>query len=153
MSNYTLNFVTVSIEGQTHIVIGQQPYDQERLMELRNTFGKTHVFQRYGRGDVIVDIPIVAGQRPLGNIQEEVDLSRTSWVWPPLLAASLVRTFSGNRDILSDYPVTVLGAAQRGLIKHADLPAWIQKRTLLKFETRWIYRGRDARTLGLVCES
>jgi hypothetical protein len=47
----------------------------------------------------------------------------------------------------------VLGAVSRGLIRHPDLPEWIQKRTLLKFDTRTIYRAGDKPVLGLVCET
>jgi hypothetical protein len=152
MSNYTINFAPIDIHGETRVLVGRQPYEKERLEELRQEFGETHVFRRHG-ADVIVDIPIVSGQSPLGNIQEEVDLARMPALWQPLLSAALIRAFSGIRDILSDHPVAVLGAPQRGLIKHSDLPEWIQKRTLLKFETRWIYRSHGKRRLGLVCEA
>ncbi|WP_088347300.1 MULTISPECIES: hypothetical protein [Rhodomicrobium] len=153
MSNYTINFAPIGIQGETQVLIGRQPYAKERLETLRREFHETHVFRRDGAENSIVDIPIVIGQSPLANIREEVDLAKTPALWPPLFSAALVRAFSGNRDILFDAPVTVIGAAQRGLVKHRDLPEWIQKRTLLKFETRWIYRSRDKGTLGLVCET
>ena len=153
MSNYTINFAPIDIHGESRVLIGRQSYEKERLEELRREFGETHVFRRDRTGDIIVDIPVVDGQNPLGNIQEEVDLANTPTLWPPLLSAALVRAFSGNRDILSNNPVAVLGAQQRGLVKHSDLPEWIQKRTLLKFETRWIYRSHGERRLGLVCET
>ncbi len=153
MANYTINFAPIGLQGKTHVLIGRQPYQNERLEELRKEFWKTHVFRRERAEDVIIDIPITAGQGPLGSIQEEADLAKTPWLWPPLLSAALVRAFSGNRDILFEEPVAVIGAVQRGLVKHQDLPEWIQKRTLLKFETRWIYRSHDKRTLGLVCET
>ena len=153
MSKYLINFAPISVRGNTTVLVGRQPYDSDRLDELRHEFRETHVFRRDGVDDVIIDIPVAAGQRPIGNAQEEIDLAKYHKLLPPLLSAALIRAFHGSRDILSDRPVGVLGAVSRGLIRHPDLPEWIQKRTLLKFDTRTIYRAGDKPVLGLVCET
>jgi hypothetical protein len=153
MSNCTLNFAPISLSGKTTIFVGTQPYSKEGLHELRQQYPDTHVFRRRGRDDTIVDIPIAAGAVPLGNLQEEVDLSQAKEHWPQLLSAALVRAFAGARDIISDYPVTVLGSAARGLIHHPDLPPWIERRTSLQFDTRSHYMAGGKRVVGLVCES
>lgn len=153
MMGYTINFAPINLQGNTSIHVGRQPYDSDRLDELRREFRETHVFQRDGADDVIIDIPIIAGQNPIGNVQEEIDLTRQYNLLPALLSAALLRAFSGVRDIISDRPVSVLGAELRGLARHPDLPGWIQKRTLLKFETRSIYGTSKKRMLGLICET
>ncbi|WOH61793.1 hypothetical protein [Bradyrhizobium sp. BWC-3-1] len=153
MSNYTLNFAPISLSGKTTIFVGTQPYSKEGLHELRQQYRNSHVFRRRGMDDTIVDIPVAAGAEPLGNLQEEVDLSQAKEHWPQLLSAALMRAFVGARDIVSDYPVTVLGSTMRGLLFHRDLPPWIERRTSLQFDTRSHYLAGGRRVVGLVCES
>lgn len=153
MPNYTLNFAPISLTGETKVFVGTQPYTKEALAELRQQYRDTHVFRRRGRDDVIVDIPVTSGANPLGNLQEEVDLSEAREHWPQLLSAALLRAFAGARDIISDYPVTVLGSAARGLIQHPDLPPWIERRTALQFDSRTHHLTGGRRVVGIVCES
>jgi hypothetical protein len=153
MSRYTLNFVPIELAGNTEILVGRQSYSADRLPELRREFGGTHVFQRMSMEDAIVDIPVVAGAQPIGNLQELIDLRRTQGFWSALLSAALLRAFAGQRDLTSSWPVTVLGSASRGLVQHPKLPSWIQKRTALGFDTRSIYLSAGKRVLGVVCET
>src|SRR5262245_37596977 len=74
-------------------------------------------------------------------------------IWSPLLSAALLRTFDGQRDIRSGWPVTVLGNVSRGLLQHPKLPGWLQKRTALEFDTRSIFVNGGKRLHGLVCET
>ena len=149
MARFALNFASLSVEGETTVLVGRQPYAEEHLRDLRKDFSLTHVFRR--DRDTIIDVPISANCHPLGNLQEEIDLSEDLMLLPSLFSASLVRAFSGQRDILSDRPVGVLGEVSRGLIGHPALPHWIQKRTLLRFDTRPIFTKR--KNLGVVCEA
>ena len=153
MSNYTLNFAPITLSGKTTIFVGTQPYSKEALDELRQHYRATHVFRRRGKDDVIVEIPIAAGAKPLSNLQEEIDLNQSKEHWPQLISAALIRAFAGARDIVSDYPVTVLGSAARGLVHHRDLPQWVERRTALQFDTRTHYMAGGRRVVGLVCES
>lgn len=152
MSKYTINFAPLRLEGDTSVLIGRQPYEAKLLDDLRNEFRETHVFKRDGKDNVILDVPITADRSPLGNIQETVDLEKRYDLWPVLLSASLIRHFTGVRDLLSDRPVSVVGPAARGYVQHPDLPWWIQKRTLLQFDTRTLYPN-GKRTIGLICET
>ena len=149
MARFALNFASLSVEGETTVLVGRQPYAEEHLRDLRKDFSLTHVFRR--DRDTIIDVPISANCHPLGNLQEEIDLSEDLMLLPSLFSASLVRAFSGQRDILSDRPVGVLGEVSRGLIGHPALPHWIQKRTLLRFDTRPIFTKH--KNLGVVCET
>src|SRR5690606_31703752 len=132
MAKYTINFAPLTIDGEAGAVIGRQPYEQERLAELRRDFSETHVFQR--DDETIIDVPVAPDQDPLGDVREEVDLARYRRLWPALFSAALVRAFYGARDILSHRPVSVVGNASSGLIRHRNLPEWLQRRTLLRFE-------------------
>ncbi|ASP34998.1 hypothetical protein [Labrenzia sp. VG12] len=149
MAHYSINFAPLSVGGDTTALIGRQPYDDEHLRELRQEFSRTHVFRR--DQDTIIDIPIRDDREPLGNLREEIDLAKDRLMLPSLFSSALLRLFSGQRQILSDRPVSVLGDASRGMIGHSALPSWIQKRTGLRFDTRPIYTKN--RILGVVCEA
>jgi hypothetical protein len=153
MTNYTLNFAPIELQGSTEVLIGRQSYSAERLRELRSEFYRTHIFQRFSADNVIIDIPIASEAAPLGNVQERVDLKKLQGIWSQLLSAALLRAFEGQREIISSWPVSVLGSVSRGLIQHAKLPNWLQKRTVLEFDTRSIYLGGNKRLLGMVCET
>ena len=148
-ARYSINFAPLALTGDTRVRVGSQPYDRDRLDALRREFRETHVFRR--SGEVIIDVPIAAGQQPLGKVQEEIDFAKNERLWPVLLSAALVRTFGGARDLLPQRSVSVLGTPAAGLLLHPRLPAWVQRRTLVRFETRTIYSG-ERRTIGLICE-
>jgi hypothetical protein len=116
MSNYTLNFAPISLTGNTTLFVGTQPYNKDALHALRHAHRSTHVFHRRGRDDMIVDIPVVAGAKPIGPLEEEVDVADAKELLPPLVSAAIVRAFAGARDIVSDRPVSVLGSAAKGLV-------------------------------------
>lgn len=151
MPKLRLNFAPLSVEGTTTVQVGSQPFDPERFAVLRSEFRSSHVFRR--DGEALLDIPVVDGVKPLGNVIQDVDLAKERKLWPALMRATLVRLFAGQRDIYSDYPVTVIGSAKRGLIQHEALPLWMQRRSSLQFETRSIFSGRDAVTTGLIVET
>lgn len=143
----------MSLVGDVSAKIGRQPYSAEVLRDLRNEFRATHVFHRDYRDDQIIDLPVVSGSDPIGNIQERIDLDQNQGLWPTLFSAALIRAFAGAREMLSARPVTVLGAASRGLVHHPALPSWVEKRTCLQFDARSIYLSGEKRVVGLVCES
>lgn len=149
MARYTINFAPLSVGGEINVLIGRQPYDEDHLRELRQEFSHTHVFRR--DQDTIIDVPITGDHDPLGNVQEEIDLSKDRLLLPSLFSAALLRAFNGQRDIFSDRPVSVLGDVSRGLISHPSLPTWVQKRTMLRFDTRPIFTKH--KNLGVVCEA
>jgi hypothetical protein len=128
MTNYTLNFAQIELHGNTEVFVGRQSYNSNRLHELRREFHKTHIFQRLGAEDAIIDIPVVAGIAPVGNVQDHIDLTNMRGMWSPLFSAALLRAFQGQRDITSSWPVSVLGSVSRGLVQHSNLPKWLQKR-------------------------
>lgn len=151
MTNITINFAPISIRGAPKVLVGRQIYDRDRLRELRREFATTHVLMRRREGNVIVDVPVVHGQVPLGNLTEELDLSQEHWLWPALFEAALLRAFAGVRELLPGQGVTVLGSTNRGLLLHDRLPTSIERRHLLHFDTRSIYKG-GKRAIGVVCE-
>ena len=122
MSKYTLNLAPLKIDGNTKVIIGRQPYDPEQLIELRGEFGETHVFHRDAKDNVILDLAVTPKGVPIGNVQEEMDLALDRRLRPALLSATLMKAFTGARDLLSDRPVSVIGPVGRGLLRHPDLP-------------------------------
>lgn len=152
MGRFSLNFAPLSLEGNTEVLIGRQPYNAERLNELRAKFYETHVFHRSGKEDAIIDVPIAAGAMPIGTASDKIDLAKDRRLWPGLFAAALLRSFTGVRDLLWDRPVSVVGPERRGLLRHPDLPKWLQRRSVLRFDTRTIHTNNKG-MLGLVCEA
>lgn len=151
MSQLSLNFAPLTLVGETSVLVGRQPFDAERLAELRAEFIQSHIFHRSGNDATIMDFPI-ADATPLGNLQEKIDLSRERRFWSTLLSASLIREFGGVREIMSNRPVSVVGPANRGYLLHPELPDWLQRRTLLRFDTRTINIDGKS-TIGIVCEA
>ncbi|MEB2848083.1 argonaute/piwi family protein [Endobacterium cereale] len=152
MIQLSLNFAPLNITGNSSLLVGRQPFDAERLADLRKEFVDSHVFHRSGIDDTIIDIPIVKDASPLGNISEKIDLLRERRLWPTLLSASLMREFGGVRDIMSDRPISIVGPANRGYLLHPDLPEWVQRRTLLRFDSRTIQIDGGS-TIGIICET
>ena len=109
VSSLLLNFLPVALRGETRIFVGYRPYEQETLEELRQEFGQSHVFKRNYEDNTILEIPVITGAEPLSNTSAEEDLAKAPWLWKPLLNAALLRVFAGQREIVHDYPVSVLG--------------------------------------------
>lgn len=151
--NLNLNFVPVEFEGNTVIDVGFRPYDSEVLKNLRRRFGNTHVFKREHQGDLILDIPVVQGAKLLSNKTMEIDLKREYRHWPALLNAALVRAFYGKREIISDYPVQVLGSEKKNFIHGEKLPSWVQKRSLIEFNPRTIFSKDEKPIFGLLIDA
>lgn len=155
MSKHTLslNFSPVCLSGETTINVGYRPYHEDVLRDLRAEFGATHVFKREREDDTIIDIPVADGVEPLADKVLEIDLAQSRRFWAPLLNAALVRTFSGSREIISDYPVEVLGSPQRNYIIDENLPDWVQILSLLQFTPRTIYNTNGKPCFGLVFDA
>ena len=151
--NLKLNFASVSLSGDTEIHVGFRPFESDILSSLRKEFGETHVFRTDRENDTIIDIPVAQGAEPLSDKTMEIDLQETHWHWAALLNAALIRTFSGKREIARDFPVEVLGSAQRNFISHGELPEWVQKRSLLEFTPRTIFGSDGQPQFGLLCDA
>tara|TARA_R110000765_G_scaffold252568_2_gene353840 strand:+ start:7878 stop:10301 length:2424 start_codon:yes stop_codon:yes gene_type:complete len=153
LGNLLLNFMPISLSGETVLNVGYRPYDADVLRHLKSEFATTHVFRRDRTDDTIIDIPVVPGAEPLADKVTELDLAETWWNWTPLLNAALMRAFSGRRDLLSDYPVEVLGKLDSNFIKHAELPNWVQILPVLDFTPRTLYGPNGKPNFGLVCNA
>ena len=153
IGNLRLNFMPARISGETVINAGYRPYDDEVLRELRADFSETHVFKRDRKDDTIVDIPVVDGAEPIADKVSEIDLAESWWHWAPLMNAALLRTFHGRRDIISDYPVEILGNKAGNLIRHEELPDWVSVLPVLEFTPRTIFGADNKPNFGLVCNA
>ncbi|MCY4213498.1 MAG: hypothetical protein OXF68_07725 [Gammaproteobacteria bacterium] len=135
------------------MTIGCRPYSEEVLRDLRIEFGQTHVFKRDGLDNAIIEIPVAQGVEPLSDTRKEIDLKECRRYWGPLLNAALIRTFHGKREIARDYPVEILGSANRNYVSHVSLPEWLQKRSLLQFIPRTLYSPAGKALFGLLCDA
>jgi hypothetical protein len=151
--NLYLNFVPVTLVGESVISAGCQPFDDVLLKQLRKDYSQTHIFKRNFRNNTIIDVPVATGANPVANNTIELNLSKERKFLPDLLKAALVRAFYGKREIIRDYPVQVLGSADRNFISSSDLPSWVQKRSLLEFTPRNIYDTKDKPLFGLLCDA
>ena len=135
------------------MAVGCRAYKKEELDGLRTEFAETHVFRRDGRNDTIIEIPVAAGAEPLSDKSLVIDLQDHFRLWNSLLNAALVRTFYGKREIARDYPVQILGSAEKNYIRHESLPDWVQKRTLVELVPRTIFSANGRPRFGLVCDA
>ena len=55
ISNLMLNFVPVTLSGQTSLTVGYRPYEKDTLIDLRAEFPQTHVFKRDGKENRIIE--------------------------------------------------------------------------------------------------
>jgi len=149
--NLNLNFSPVTLKGETVIDADFWPYDDGLLRRLRNEYGQTHIFKRQNKDNTIVGISVVDGVESLSDKVMELDLSREYRFWPDLLNAALIRAFNGKREIISDYPVQILGSEKRNFIQYKNLPEWVQKRSLLEFNPRTLFSANGKPLFGLLC--
>lgn len=149
-----LNFAPIKITGETRCFAGYRPYSEEALRELRSAYYETHVFRRDHENDEIIDIPIRAGEEPLSDKQQEIDLDIDRYLVPMLLREALIRTFWGKRLIRRDRSaaIAVLGDSKRSLIAHDELPDEIRRLTIQQFEVRTLYPPGADPIIGIVCD-
>ena len=153
ISHLALNFASVRLSGETTVVVGYRGYNKEQLDGLRGEFAETHVFKRDGRNETIVEIPVAEGAEPLSDKRMVIDLQDQYQLWRSLFSAALVRTFDGKREIARDYPVQILGSAEKNYIRHRRLPEWVQKRTLVELAPRTIFNANGRPRFGLLCSA
>jgi len=149
----SLNFAPVSLTGESEISVGFRSYDEEVLRELRAEFSETHVFRRDWEMDAIIDIPITPGAEPLADKTSEIDLRDSPHMWASLLNAALLRSFHKRREIVSDYPVEVLGNPKGNFVQDDGLNGLVQVLPLMQFTPRTIYKANDKPSFGLLCDA
>lgn len=145
-----LNFLPVTLRGDTQICLGYRPYSKDVLNELRTEFSDSHVFKRSVRDDLILEVPVTSDAEVLSDHSFEEDLSEAFWLWKPLLNAALLRRFAGSRDIVSASPLKVLGNQKSNMIVHPDLPKWISILPQLEFDPRTYFDGNGRARFGLL---
>lgn len=147
-----INFAPVKMVGDTVMDVGYRPYEDGLIDRLRRDYCGTHIFRSDKRTNTIVDIPVVRGARPLSSKMMEIDLLDEKRFWAPLLSEALIRQFHGQREIFSGYPVCVLGSVDGNFVQSAELPSWIQKRSILEFSPRTIFDRDDLPLFGIACD-
>lgn len=148
-----LNFAPVHLVGEKSISVGHRPYDEDLLRELRSEFRATHIFKRQYRDNEILDVPIMEGAEPLSDNIRTIDLNRSKHLYAPLLNAVLLRSFDGQRKIIGDYPVEILGSQTNNYIQHEELPDWVQIFPSIEFTPRTLYTEDGRVNFGVLCDT
>jgi len=149
----SLNFAPVDLIGDSEISVGFRPYEEDVLRELRAEFSETHVFRRDWEMDAIIDIPVISGAEPLADKTSEIDVREAPHMWASLLNAAILRSFHNRREIVSDYPVEVLGNPKGNFVQDERLCDLLQVLPLLQFTPRTIYKANDKPSFGLLCDA
>ncbi len=154
MAKLLLNVATVGTSPAVKVPVGKQPFDAELLRSLRGQHAGRYMFKRGGEsGDSILSIALAAGLAPIGDADEDQELSSAHWLLGPLVAEALVAFFTSlERPILKWRPLRVVSQQPANIFPaDAGLPDWLQRRLILNFETRTIHRNDADPVVVLAC--
>jgi hypothetical protein len=146
-----LNAVDIT-QPDVRITVGQLPYNKDVLDGLRQEQAGTLLAQRHE--GVIEVIPLIT-DIPIVGVAKEVDLSSRPSLVAALARESLIRFLGGDKHypILSRRPLRVIGAKPPNLVSTTyGLPEWLEKRIIIRFDTRVLYKGGTAPRVILLCD-
>ena len=155
MQKLLLNAVSLSVPTEAQVAVGVQPYEQDSLEAMRQKHRGDYLFRRSGEnGTSIFSVALKPDLPVLGDRSERFALAHAPWLLAPLaLEALLLRFVDLKRPILKPrFPLRVLSQKPGNLIpQSAALPAWLQRRIVLEFETRTVKDRADVPGVLLVC--
>jgi hypothetical protein len=135
------------------IDVGRFPYEKEHLEKLRRDEAGALLVQR--DGDDVVAVSLVPDRKAPGT-PEKVDLSTLPHLVAALARETLVRFLHQGvgYTILSRRPLRVIGERPANLVR-ADymLPGWVEKRLVMRFDTRVLYREGKTPQVLLLCDA
>jgi Piwi domain len=151
MHKLVLNATRVAIP-KTKIAVGRLPYDESHLEKLRRDDAGALLVQR--QDDSMVAISLLPDRKAPGS-PSEIDLSTLPRLAAVLARESLLRFLhhAVGYSILSRRPLRVIGEKPANLV-HPDyeLPDWIEKRLVMRFDTRVLYREAETPQVILLCD-
>jgi hypothetical protein len=146
-----LNAAVIQMPGDK-IDVGHIPYDEAVLESLRKQQVGRLFAQRHN--DVIETISLSPNEVIRGT-KHSIELSDRPALVAALARESLIR-FLGtdtNYPVLSARPLRVIGGKAENLVEAKyNLPAWLEKRLVMRFETRVLYRKDKAPRVVLTCD-
>jgi acetoacetate decarboxylase len=153
MSKLALNAVSIRAGPGPTVTIGVQPFDKDRLTQLRSDGAGRYYFRKDRAGIDIVAVPLQPGLAAIGTQTRDIDLAREHWLVASLATETLLSTFVrlGRQVLRGQRPLRVISQRPANLLpEDAGLPQWLQRRLALDFETRTLRTGEAVQTV-LVC--
>ena len=154
MPKLLLNVSKVTTTPNLKVTVGVQPYTKEALELARAEHRNNYLIKRGGTdGLSIIAVPLKADLPPLGTSTEEQELAVSPWLLAPLTIEALTTLFQAiDRPILKWRPLRVLSAQPDNILPPNDqLPAWLQRRLVLNFETRTVKLNDKQSAVVLAC--
>ncbi|OBR49624.1 argonaute/piwi family protein [Paraburkholderia tropica] len=155
MTKLVFNAVRIRPAEGSRLLVGVQPYDRDTLARLRREWAGQYFFRRGGvDGNSILSVPLDSGLPGLADQIDELDLSTAHALVAPLALDALLRTFVrlGRPVLRAAHPLKVLSQRPGNLLPtDAGLPAWLQRRIILDFDTRTLWTLGSKPQTVIVC--
>lgn len=155
MPKLLLNAVSISVGADVEVVAGVHAYDKDALDSLRQKHRGDYLFRRSGEdGKTVYSVALKAGLPVLTQRSERFRLALAPWLLAPLTLEALLQCFVRlQRPVLkARHPLRVLSQKPLNLFPDtAGLPAWLQRRIVLEFDTRIVKDSADKASVALVC--
>lgn len=155
MPKLLLNAVPVTVQSDAELIVGVLPYAKESLDALREKHRDDYLFRRSGEaGRLVYSVPLKKDLPVVGDKSERFVLARAPWLLAPLTLEALLQGFVNlRRPILKPrFPLRLLSQKPGNLLpEHSKVPAWLQRRVVLDFDTRIVTDGRSGSHVLLAC--
>lgn len=155
MQKLLLNAVSVSVRADGEAVVGVHAYNKEALDALRQKHRGDYLFRRSGEdGKTIYSVALKPGLPVLTERSERFRLSFAPWLLAPLTLEALLECFVRlQRPVVrARHPLRLLSQKPLNLFPNTSgLPAWLQRRIVLEFDTRIVKDSVDNAGVVLVC--
>ena len=146
-----LNAAEIRIpEGE--IDIGLIPFDEAVLEELRRDQAGKLFAQRH---DDKIETISLSPEAAIRGSKHAIKLINRPALAAALARESLIRFLGGDKNypILSARPLRVISERSKNLVDvKYRLPAWLEKRLVMRFETRVFYKKAEAPRVVLTCD-
>jgi hypothetical protein len=146
-----LNAAVVQIpEGR--IDVGHIPFDAVVLEQLRKQQAGKLFAQRH---DDIIETISLSPDEAIRGTKHSIEFSDRPSLIAALARESLIRFLGADKNypILSARPLRVIGEKSKNLVAPKySLPAWLEKRLVIRFETRVLYRKDEVPRVVLTCD-
>jgi hypothetical protein len=146
-----LNAAVIQIPEGT-IDVGHIPFDEVVLEQLRKQQAGKLFAQRH---DDIIETISLSPDEAIRGPKHSIELSDRPSLIAALARESLIRFLGADKNypILSARPLRVIGEKSKNLVAPKyGLPAWLEKRLVMRFETRVFYRKDEVPRVVLTCD-
>ena len=134
------------------IDVGHIPFDEAILERLRKQQAGKLFAQRH---DEVIETISLSPDEVIRGTKHTIELSDRPSLIAALARESLIRFLGSDKDypILSARPLRVIGEKSQNLVElKYGLPQWLEKRLVMRFETRVLYRKDETPRVVLTCD-